>query len=114
MIENGLKGNGENKLIITIVKKGLGSKVVLATKQAGVRGGTILYGRGTQNKKLYLQMFGINFDPEREIILTIVAADMADSILEVITQTASLNKPGYGIAFMLDIKNILGIVQMLN
>lgn len=114
MVENGPQGNGENKLIITIVKKGFASKVVAATKQAGVRGGTILYGRGTQKKSLYLQMLGINFDPEREIILTIVPADMADSILELITQTASLDKPGYGIAFVLDIKGVLGIVQMIN
>lgn len=114
MSENGQKGNSENKLIITIVKKGVASNVVSATKKAGVGGGTILFGRGTKTSKLYLQILGMDYDPEKEIILTAVGSETADSILELITQTASLNKPGNGIAFMLDIKNLLGVAHLLN
>ncbi len=114
MNENDQKDNSENKLIITIVKKGLASSVVSATKNAGVGGGTIFFGRGTKNKSLYIQVLGVNYDPEREIIFTVVESQKADSILELIMQTASLNKPGNGFAFIVDIKNLLGIAHLLN
>lgn len=114
MSENDPKNNKDSKLIITIVNKGLASNVVAATKKAGTGGGTILFGRGSKTPKNYLQLLGIDYDPEKEVILTIVDSDKADSILELILQTASLNKPGRGIAFMLDIRNLLGIAHLLN
>jgi nitrogen regulatory protein PII len=59
-------------------------------------------------------VLGIDNDPEKEIILTVAGSEIAGSILELITQTASLNKPGNGFAFMIDIKNLLGIAHLLN
>lgn len=106
--------NSSNKLIITIVKKGLASKVVSTAKNAGAGGGTILFGRGTKSKKGYLQMLGIDDDPEKEIILTVVNSEIADSILELILQTAALDKPGNGFAFVIDAKKVLGIAHLLN
>lgn len=105
---------GENhRLIVTIVKKGIASKVVAATKKAGVGGGTIFLGRGTANKKIYLQIFGMDYDPEKEVILTLVEQEKVDMALEVITRETHLDKPGQGVAFVLRVKELSGIVHLL-
>lgn len=107
-------GIDENyRLIITIVKKGIASKVVAATKKAGVEGGTILMGRGTADQNLYLKFFGIDNEPEREIILTLVRHEMVDPILAVITKEAHLDKPDKGIGFVMRVKQLSGIVHLL-
>jgi nitrogen regulatory protein P-II 1 len=114
MLDNVPINNRDSKLIITIVNKGAASNVVAVTKKAGVGGGTILFGRGSKPPKNILQLLGLDYDPEKEIILSIVDADMADSVLDIIQKTASLDKPGKGIAFMLDITNVMGIIHLLN
>lgn len=101
------------KLIITIVKKGLASRVVSSTKKAGVEGGTILLGKGTANKNIYLKFLGIDYDPEKEIILTLVKQEMVDPILEVIIRETQLDKPGKGVGFVINIKELAGICHLL-
>lgn len=102
-----------HRLIITIVKKGIASKVVAATKKAGVGGGTIFLGRGTANKKLYMQMFGIDYDPEKEVILTVVEQEKIDMALDLITKETHLDQPGKGVAFVINIKGLTGMAHLL-
>ena len=65
------KNDNQYKLIVTIVIKGMGTRVVEASKRAGARGGTILLGRGTAPPSVYQNILGITFNPEKEIILTL-------------------------------------------
>ncbi|MGE5551735.1 MAG: P-II family nitrogen regulator [Bacteroidota bacterium] len=81
----------EYKLIITIVKRGKASQVVAATKNANAKGGTILLGRGTASKNIYLQILGMEYEPEKEIILTLVREDMVGRMLQVIREEAQLD-----------------------
>lgn len=101
------------KLIITIVKRGEASKIVAATKKSGAGGGTILLGRGTASQNIYLQILGMEYEPEKEIILTLVDSEKTGEILEVITKEAQLNKPGKGIAFVISDKAIVGAFHLL-
>lgn len=110
---NELTVSNNYKLIVTIVKKGAASKIVAATKKAGAEGGTILFGKGTANKNIYLDFLGMDFEPEKEVILTFVKQEIAEDILAVITREANLNKPGKGIGFVIDIKRLTGIMHLL-
>lgn len=107
MVERGRRMNdsltlpGQYKLIVTIVKKGTASKVVEVTKKAGAEGGTILLGRGTAKKSVYLDLLGINFDPEKEVVLTICSENTVDDILDAVVKEVKLNKPGNGISFVI-------------
>jgi nitrogen regulatory protein PII len=101
------------KLIVTIVKKGAASKVVVASKEAGAKGGTILLGKGTADKDTYLDKIGFNFGLEKEVILTFVKEDSVDAVLEAIADKAKLDKPGYGIGFIVNIKGLTGISHLL-
>ncbi|HOG18066.1 MAG TPA: P-II family nitrogen regulator [Syntrophales bacterium] len=101
------------KLVVTIVAKGAASKVVAASKNAGAKGGTILLGRGTAPESVYLDILGINFDPERELVLTLAGEDMTDRLLQTISDEGELHKPGKGIAFVVDVKGLVGMISLL-
>jgi hypothetical protein len=110
------KGNmiqEEYRLIVTIVSKGAASGIVKASKEAGSGGGTILLGRGTAGKSIYLDILGINFDPEKEIVLTLAPRDKAGAILQAIVEEGSLNKPGKGIGFVVNVRGLAGIFHLL-
>jgi nitrogen regulatory protein PII len=99
-------------LIVTIVNKGWAEGVVKASKEAGAEGGTILFGRGTgirETKKL----FGIPIEPEKEIILTAIPRENTEKVLSAIVQAGSLNQPGTGIAFVIELKKVVGIYHKL-
>lgn len=98
-------------LIVTIVDKGRCEVVIRASKDAGAEGGTIIPGRGTgihETKKLW----GIPIEPEKDIVLTIVPQANTSRILAAIVAAAELNKPGAGIAFVVDLKSVVGICHM--
>jgi len=100
-------------LIITIVKKGLGPKVIDISKSSGASGGTIILGKGIAEKSIYQELLGIDFDPEKEIVLTLVQEEIADDVINAIANEVNLDKPGNGIAFIIDVKNHLGISHLL-
>lgn len=104
---------GKHKLVVTIVKKGTASKILETTKKAGAEGGTILLGRGTAKKSIYLDLLGINFDPEKEVIFTICDESKVDDILDAIVSEAKLKKPGNGISFVVNINALSGVVHLL-
>ena len=98
-------------LIVTIVNKGTSETIIKATKSAGAEGGTIIPGRGTgiREKKM---LWGIPIEPEKDIILTIVPQEKTQAILAAIMEQGNLNKPGAGIAFVLELKSVAGICHM--
>ncbi|MBM4760988.1 P-II family nitrogen regulator [Bacillus sp. B15-48] len=106
------KVNKHHKLLITIVKKGLATKVVKATKDAGAEGGTILFGKGQgiHNKKKFL---GMSIGSEREIILTLFPHEKIDAILLAVEQSGQLTKPSRGIGFVIDVKKLIGVPHLV-
>ncbi len=99
-------------LIVTIVSMGSSEKIVKASKEAGAEGGTIILGRGTgiHEKKTIL---GIPIEPEKEMVLTVVPRSKTKAVLAAIVKAGELNKPGTGIAFVLELKEIAGICHLL-
>lgn len=103
---------GEFDLIVTIVSKGKASAVMDAAREAGAEGGTIVYGRGTGIHER-LRLFNIPIEPEKEILLTLVPSDLSQRVSEAIDKAAELSEPGSGIAFVLPVKRVMGIVHKL-
>ncbi|MDQ2086571.1 P-II family nitrogen regulator [Herbivorax sp. ANBcel31] len=113
MNTNELSLCNNHKLIVTIVRKGKASSIVDFTKKHSAKGGTILLGKGTADKKKFLKLFSVEYDPAKEIILTLVEDEKADYILDTIIEKGQLNKPGKGIAFVINVKNVCGIFHLL-
>ncbi|HOI13010.1 MAG TPA: P-II family nitrogen regulator [Methanoculleus sp.] len=101
----------DNELIVTIVKRGWSEPVLAAARGAGAEGGTILLGRGTGIHEVK-NLLGIAIEPEKEIILTVVAAARTDAVLDAIVAAAELDRPGMGLAFVLPIRRVTGRVHM--
>lgn len=99
------------KLLISIVNHGMARKVVKASKEAGAESGTTLMGRGTGSRKIKT-IFSIPVEPEKEIILTLTNEEKLDSILQAMITSGKLDKPGYGVAFLIDLKKVAGISHL--
>lgn len=98
-------------MIYTIVRRGVGDKIVDAAKKAGAEGATILFARGTGVHE-YKKFFGIPIESEREIIMILIEKPKTEQVLEAIVKAGELEKPGHGIAFVQDVPIVAGIVHM--
>lgn len=99
-------------LIVSIVRKGWGDTVLKASMEAGAHGGTILLGRGIGRNE-QMRVFGIQIEPEKEIVFTVVPADMKSVILQKIVEAAELTAPGHGLAFVVPVSEVAGIVHLV-
>jgi nitrogen regulatory protein P-II 1 len=102
----------EPRLIISIVRKGWGDSVLQATMGAGAHGGTVLFGRGIGRNEQQ-RVFGIQIEPEKEVVLTLVPATMVERMLEEIVRAAELTAPGHGLTFVLDVEKVAGIAHLV-
>lgn len=109
----GMGQNSTYDLIVTIVNKGFSGEVIEASRQAGAEGGTIMSGRGSGIHETG-SLFSINIEPEKEIILTLVDRSVTDKVLDSIMDRTDLSEPGKGIAFVLQVEDVAGIVHKIN
>lgn len=99
-------------LIVTIVRKGWGDKVLEASMKAGAEGGTVLFGRGIGIHE-HQKIMGIPIEPEKEIVFSVTPVEKVDAILEEIGRAAELDKPGVGLAFVVPVAKVVGVVHLL-
>ena len=100
--------NFEYEVIICIVNAGFSDAVMDAAKEFGARGGTVLHARGTANPEAE-NFFKITIQPEKEVVMILVASDIKDDILHAIYKEVGLNSPGQGIAFTLPVDAAVGL-----
>jgi nitrogen regulatory protein P-II 1 len=100
------------RLIVSIVRKGWGDTVLEASMNAGAHGGTVLFGRGIGRNEQQ-RVFGIKIEPEKEVVLTIVPAEIAERVLKAITTAAELSAPGHGLAFIVAVQQLAGVVHLV-
>ena len=104
------KSKREYQLIITIVEQGNAEDVIECAKKGGAEGGTILTGRGAGIHDTS-KILGILIEPEKEVVLTLIEKEKTDAVLEAIAIGMELEKPGRGIAFVVDVPKAAGIVH---
>jgi nitrogen regulatory protein PII len=95
-------------MIVTIVDRGYADLVIDSAKDAGARGGTVLYARGSgihENEKF----FKTAIQPEKEVVLTLVKKESTREITKAIVEAAGLTKEGRGICFTLPVTGTAGI-----
>ena len=100
----------EYQLIITIVEQGNAEDVIECAKKGGAEGGTILTGRGAGIHDTS-KILGILIEPEKEVIFTLIEKEKTDTVLEAIVDGMELEKPGKGIAFVIDVPKVAGITH---
>jgi nitrogen regulatory protein PII len=100
------------RLIVSIVRKGWGDTVLEATMKAGAHGGTVLFARGIGRNEQQ-RVFGIQIEPEKEVVLTLVHAEMVNGMLAEVVRAAELTAPGHGLAFVVPVEQVAGIVHLV-
>ncbi|MDE7071216.1 MAG: P-II family nitrogen regulator [Clostridia bacterium] len=96
------------EMVLCIVDAGFSELVMDAAKEEGARGGTVIHARGTANKEAE-QFFHIAIQPDKDIVLILVPADIKDNVLHAIYRNAGLKSEGKGIAFSIAVDEVVGI-----
>ncbi len=98
------------EVVICIVNAGFSEVVMDAAREAGAGGGTIIHARGTANKEAE-KYFHIVVQPDKEIVMILVRAEIKDNILHAIYQAAGLKTAGQGIAFSMAVSQAIGLTE---
>jgi nitrogen regulatory protein P-II 1 len=98
------------KLIAAIVPKGAAGKVMDAAREAGAEGGTILLARGTGVHEAR-RVFGMSMSTERELLLILIDPERAQEVLDSVVRAGRLDEPARGMAFVLSVEEVKGIVH---
>lgn len=96
------------EVVFCIVNAGFSDMVMDAAKEVGARGGTVIHARGTANKEAE-KLFQITIQPDKDIVMILVPADIKDAVLHALYQNAGLKTAGQGIAFSMAVDEVVGI-----
>ena len=97
-----------HEVILCIINSGFSELVMDTARKLGARGGTVINARGTASK-VAEKMFNITIQPEKEIVMILVASDIKDAILKGLYDATGINTPAQGIAFTLPVDDVVGI-----
>jgi nitrogen regulatory protein PII len=89
------------KALFIIVNAGFSREAVEITRECGAKGATIINARGTAGADYRLS--GINYEPEKEIILSLVENGVAQKIMDAVREKAGVNTPSHGICFCMPV-----------
>ena len=100
-----------HEVIFAIVDSGFADDVMDVARELGVRGGTILGGRGVVKEEA-AAFFGITLHADKEILMMVVDKDIRDKVLNAIYKELDMAKKAKGIAFALPVSDVAGLVQL--
>ena len=93
---------------VCIVNAGYSGVVMDAAREVGARGGTVIHARGTANKEAE-EFFHITIQPDKDIVMILVPAEIKDAVLHALYRNAGLKTEGQGIAFSMPVDQVVGI-----
>ena len=100
--------NNNHEVIFAIVNSGFAEDVMDVARELGVRGGTILGGRGVAREDA-AAFFGITLHAEKEILMMVVEKELRDTVLNAIYKQMGMAKKAKGIAFSLPVSDVAGL-----
>lgn len=98
-----------SSLLVSVVKRGRGDKVVELARAAGAAGSTVLLGRGTARNRL-LQILCLA-DTAKEVIFTIATDSQMTNIISALRNAPDLCKNTPGIGFTIPVGGFLRFGQ---
>ncbi len=93
----------EMKALFIIVNAGFSDQIIELAQKLGAKGATIIPARGTGQK--FVKVLGINYEPEREILLSVVEHDIALAIAAKVKEKYGKATPTNGLSFILPVAN---------
>ncbi len=103
------------KLIIALVEDNKTDKILLAAREAGATGATVLNQARGEGLKPSKTFFGLALEAQRDVVLFLVEEHMSRRILETIAKVGDFDdKPGTGIAFQIDVEDAVGVRHQIS
>ncbi len=96
------------EVILCIVNRGFADLAMDAARAAGAKGGTVLHGRGTAAPDAE-KLFGITIQPEKEIVMILVAGKIRDAVLKALYDVVGTGTDAQGLAFSLPVEQTAGL-----
>ncbi len=94
-------------LLIIIVNRGKGSKIMQHALQHGAKGASCLFGKGTVQNNV-LQLIEMN-DVNKEIVLIVVPSKKEQDILKELNNKFHFERQNHGIAFTIPLVGLLNL-----
>lgn len=99
----------EFEVIFAIVNNGFADQVMLAAKEAGAKGGTIIRARGSSDIGVD-KKYGLTITPEKELLMILTKVSSKDKIMDAIYKAdLSLETDNRGIVFSLPVDSVVGL-----
>ncbi len=93
-------------VIYTIVNKGYSDDVVIAAREAGAKGATIINARGTGDIESE-KFFGVSIEPEKEIVLILTENAFRHDIMMAVYKKTGLVTSANGFSFAVPVDEVL-------
>lgn len=100
-----------HEVIFAIVNAGFAEEAMHVAREQGVRGGTIINGRGVAREN-EAAFFGINIHSDKEMLMMVVEKDIRDNVLHALYKQMGMQKKAQGIVFALPVSDVAGLVQI--
>ena len=100
-----------HEVIFAIVNAGYAEDAMEVARGQGVRGGTILTGRGVAREN-EAAFFGFTIHAEKEILMMVVEKDIRDQVLHALYKEMGMQKKAQGIVFALPVSDVAGLVKL--
>jgi nitrogen regulatory protein P-II 1 len=97
------------QLIICVIQRGKGDKVAKAAMEAGAGGVTVFFGRGMGQRER-LGLLGLAIVPEKEVLMIVAKGEETRRIFDAVVKSAKLDTPGMGIAYVIPIHEVAGLI----
>ncbi len=96
------------KKLTVIVNRGMAETVIDSAQKFGVKGGTVINGRGS-NSECAAKVFGIEIEPEKEVVIMILPETLVETVVKGIFNELQMELPGNGILFIEPILDVRGL-----
>ena len=99
-----------HEVIFAIVNAGYAADVMDVAREQGVRGGTIINGRGVAREN-EAAFFGITIQAEKEILMMVVEKELRDQVLHALYKQMGMQKKAQGIVFSMPVSDVAGLAK---
>ena len=96
------------KKLTVVVNRGLAENVMDIALKSGVKGGTVLHGRGT-GSEFTAKLLGMEIEPEKELVVILMPSELIEKVVNDLFVGLQLDNPGNGVLFVEPIVEVRGL-----
>ncbi len=100
------------RLVVAVVDRDLADDVMRAAIRAGAQAATMLVGRGSDARE-HVGASGLAIHTEKEVIVTVVGAEIAHSVVQAMAGAAPEGVGGAGYVARMPVARVVGLLEAL-